>query len=136
MGLLVVFDSDMSSTEKALQTQLANIETRTGKTLKQLFAVLKKTKLEKHGEMVKFLKSELSMGHGDANTVVAMYRAEQTGAGAASAARGGHSDGSDPLAAIYAGKKEELRPLHDAGFPEPVTPSLPSRTLNHLHPIG
>ena len=38
----------MSSTDKALQTQLVNIETRTGKTLKQLFAVLKKAKLEKH----------------------------------------------------------------------------------------
>lgn len=104
----------MSSTDKALQTQLANIVTRTGKTLKQLFAVLKKAKLEKHGEMVKFLKSDLSMGHGDANTVVAMYRAEQSGTGAASAARGGHSADSDPLAAIYAGKKAELRPLHDA----------------------
>ncbi len=31
----------MSSTDKALQTQLVNIETRTGKTLKQLFAVLR-----------------------------------------------------------------------------------------------
>lgn len=108
-----MFDSGMSSTEKALQTQLANIETRTGKTLKQLFAVLKKAKLEKHGEMVKFLKTELSMGHGDANTVVQMYRAEASSAGAAAAARGGHGDG-DPLDAIYAAKKADLRPLHEA----------------------
>lgn len=113
VGLDVVFDSGMSSTEKALQTQLANIETRTGKTLKQLFAVLKKAKLEKHGEMVKFLKAELSMGHGDANTVVAMYRAEVSGTGGASAGRGGHGDG-DPLDAIYTAKKADLRPLHDA----------------------
>jgi len=84
VGLVVVFDSDMNSSEKALQTQLANIEARTGKTLKQLFAVLKKAKLEKHGEMVKFFKGELCMGHGDANTVVHMYRAEQSGTGAAS----------------------------------------------------
>ena len=101
----------MSSTDKALQTQLANIETRTGKTLKQLFAVLKKAKLEKHGEMVKFLKTELHMGHGDANTLVHMYRADSGEAGAPAAKP---KAGSDPLDAIYTDKKQPLRALHEA----------------------
>ncbi|MCK5943838.1 MAG: DUF4287 domain-containing protein [Planctomycetes bacterium] len=98
----------MSSTDKALQTQLANIETRTGKTLAQLYAVLAKAGLEKHGEMVKMLKQDLGMGHGDANTLVHTWRAQNqtphTGAAAA----------DDPLAAIYTGKKADLRPLHEA----------------------
>ena len=111
MGLPVVFDTRMSSTEKALQTQLANIETRTGKKLKQLFAILKKAKLDKHGEMVKFCKTELEMGHGDANTLVHMYRADAGEAGAPAAKP---KAGSDPLDEIYSGKKEPLRVLHEA----------------------
>lgn len=106
-----MFDTGMSSTDKALQTQLANIETRTGKTLKQLFAILKKAGLEKHGEMVKFCKAELEMGHGDANTLVHMYRKD---AGDASAPAAKAAAGGDPLDAIYVGKKEPLRPLHEA----------------------
>lgn len=104
----MLFDGAMSSIDKALQTQFANIETRTGKTLKQLFALLKKAGLEKHGEMVKMLKQDLAMGHGDANTVVHTWR-KQSEAPAAGAAA---SD--DPLDAIYTGKKAELRPLHEA----------------------
>ena len=103
----LVFDGEMSSTDKALQTQLANIETRTGKKQKQLFALLKKAGLAKHGEMVKFLKGELSMGHGDANTLVHVYRAQ------AEAKPAGAAD-SDPRDAIYTGAKEPLRALHDA----------------------
>lgn len=107
-----VFDTPMSSTDKALQTQLANIETRTGKTLKQLFAVLKKAKLAKHGEMVKFLKDDLAMGHGDANTVVHLFRADVGVAGAPAAAAA--KVGEDPADTIYTGAKEPLRVLHDA----------------------
>jgi hypothetical protein len=96
----------MSSTDQALQTQLSNIEARTGKTLKQLFAVLKKAGLEKHGEMVKMLKDDLGMGHGDANTLVHTWRKQSEAPTAAA--------GDDPLDAIYTGKKAELRPLHEA----------------------
>jgi hypothetical protein len=55
--------------DKALETQLANIQKRTGKTLDQLTALVKNSGLEKHGEMVAMLKTTLGMGHGDANTV-------------------------------------------------------------------
>lgn len=95
----------MDPIDKAAQTQLANIEKRTGKTLKQLFAVLKKSGLEKHGELVKMLKQDLGMGHGDANTLVHTFRKASEPQAAA---------GADPLDAIYAGKKAELRPLHEA----------------------
>lgn len=95
----------MSSPDQALTTQLANIEKRTGKTHVQLHALLAQSGLAKHGELVAFLKSELGMGHGDANTVVHMWKA----AGDASPATDG-----DALAAIYAGAKAPLRALHDA----------------------
>lgn len=99
----------MPDIEKALQTQLQNISTRTGKTLKQLYAILKKSGLEKHGEMRDALKNKLSMGHGDANTVVAMYR--QTAGGEKSAATA--ASPGDALNQIYTGPKADLRPIHD-----------------------
>jgi len=95
----------MSSPDKALTTQLANIEKRSGKTHAQLHALLSKSGLAKHGELVAFLKSELGMGHGDANTVVHMWK---------SAADAGPATAGDALAAIYTGAKAPLRALHDA----------------------
>jgi hypothetical protein len=91
---------------KALATQLANIEKRTGKSLAQLVAIVKKSGLEKHGGIVAMLKRDLGMGHGDANTLV--HFAKSGGAAAAPAAAG------DALDAIYAGPKAALRPIHDA----------------------
>lgn len=102
-------DAGMATPERMLQTQLSNIEKRTGKTLRELHQVLKRSGLDKHGEMVTLLKSELGMGHGDANTVVHSFRnpALLQGGTAVSA------DG-DPLDAIYSDKKAALRPLHAA----------------------
>jgi len=56
--------------DKALQTQLANIERRTGKSLDRLVKLVKASGLTKHGELVAMLKATLGMGHGDANTIV------------------------------------------------------------------
>jgi hypothetical protein len=63
----------MSSVDKAVETQLKNIQTKTGKTLDQLYAVIKKSGLAKHGEIRDMLKKDLGLGHGDANTVVHFY---------------------------------------------------------------
>ncbi len=97
----------MATPEQALQTQLTNIEKRTGKTLAQLHAILAKSGLEKHGQMVTMLKTDLGMGHGDANTVAHLFRNPQP-----TAAAGAGTE--DPLDAIYTGKKADLRPLHEA----------------------
>lgn len=93
----------MSDPDKALQTQLANIEKRTGRTLAELHAMLQQSGLQKHGEMVSLLKEKLGMGHGDANTVVHLR-----------AAKAAPADTCVPLDAIYSGSKAPLRPLHDA----------------------
>jgi len=39
--------------------------------------ILKKAKIEKHMEMVTFLKDEYGMGHGHANALVAHFRAQK-----------------------------------------------------------
>ena len=91
--------------DKALATQLANIEKRTGKSIAELTALVRGSGLAKHGELVAMLKQDLGMGHGDANTVVHMAKQAEAPAPAA---------GTDPLDAIYTGAKAGLRPIHEA----------------------
>jgi hypothetical protein len=93
--------------DKALETQLGNIEKRTGKSLAALAAIVKKSGLTRHGEIRDMLKQDLGMGHGDANTVVHVVLKSD----GASAAAGKSSNAV--LDEIYAGPKEALRPIHD-----------------------
>jgi predicted transport protein len=97
----------MSAPDKAMQTMLKNIPDKTGKTLKQWFAILKKSKLVKHGEMMKILKAEYGVTHGFANTIVHLYKDQ---------ASAGSSTGSVPdlVAGQYAGSKAGLKPVYDA----------------------
>lgn len=95
----------MNVVDKALQTQLVNIQERTGRSLEELYAVLSGTGLEKHGQLRDYLKKEMGMGHGDANTVVALFRQPRDSGDATNA--------GDPLDAIYTGPKEHLRPFHE-----------------------
>ena len=91
--------------DKALATQLANIETRTGKTVAELVALVQGSGLAKHGEQVAMLKQDLGMGHGDANTIAHMAKRTDSAAAVADA---------DPLDEIYVGAKAGLRPIHEA----------------------
>lgn len=94
----------MSSVDKALATQLANIEKRTGKTLAELVDIVQRSGLAKHGELVAMLKRDLGMGHGDANTLVHQAK---------SAATSSSPTEQDPLDTIYVGPKAALRPIHE-----------------------
>jgi len=96
--------------DKALQTQLENIEKRTGKSLKALAKIVTGSGLTKHGEIRDMLKRDLGMGHGDANTLV--HHVLKSDGAAAAAAAGKSAD--DVLDDIYAGPKADLRPIHDA----------------------
>ncbi len=91
--------------DKAVETQLKNIQTRTGKTLQQLHALIRKSGLEKHGQIRDMLKKDLGMGHGDANTVTHLYLNPPEEAAKAADA--------DYLDGIYAGPKASLRPIHE-----------------------
>ncbi len=95
----------MADPELARETQLVNIETRTGKSRAQLCDLLKSTGLEKHNDLRDYLKQHLALGHGDAGAVVRAYFAAETPPPEAE---------SDPLDAIYTGPKALLRPIHDA----------------------
>ena len=97
----------MSSVDKAIETQLKNIQTRTGKTLDQLYAIIRKSGLAKHGEIRDMLKRDVGMGHGDANTVVHTFFKAESGAPDKAAS----SD--DTLDQIYVGPKASLRPIHE-----------------------
>ena len=98
----------MADIDKAIATQLANIENRTGRTLDELAAIVRGSGIEKHAELVAMLKRDLGMGHGDANTLVHHVRKADDGGGAAAGASAG-----DVLDALYAGPKAPLRPIHD-----------------------
>ena len=52
----------MSSLDDATRTQIANIERRTGRSMDELVALVAASGLEKHGEIVAWLKTE--QGHG------------------------------------------------------------------------
>lgn len=91
----------MGDPSAALQTQLRNIESKTGHSLAQLRTLIAASGLSKHGELRSMLMERFGLGHGDANTLVHAARAEPAAADA------------DPLDAIYTGAKAPLRPLHE-----------------------
>ena len=99
----------MSDVNKAFETQLRNIQTRTGKTLQELSTLVKKSGLTKHGEIRDMLKRDVGMGHGDANTLAHFVR--QSDEERASRTVGVPID--RVVDDIYTGPKEELRPIHE-----------------------
>ncbi len=91
------------SIDKAIQTQIANIEKNTGKTLQQWIDIVNKSGFTKHGELVIFLKEKHGFTHGNANTIV--HFAKQSHAGAP-------ENDTDWIAEQYKGK-ENLKPWYD-----------------------
>ena len=94
----------MSTPEELAQTMIANLSEKTGRSLAEWLALTVPSPNEKHGQLVKWLKSKHGVTHGFANLI-----AHET-----LVARGGGGEDADPLAAQYAGAKAELRPIHDA----------------------
>jgi hypothetical protein len=99
----------MGSVDQAYETQLKNIQTKTGKTLDQLYILIQQSGLTKHGAIRDMLKRDLDLGHGDANTLTHFYfKSLEAPAGQTQPATP-----DDVLAGIYSGPKAELRPIHD-----------------------
>jgi hypothetical protein len=96
--------------DKAVATQLANIEKRTGKPLTDLAQIISSSGLTKHSELVAMLKREMGMGHGDANLLV-HHVLKSDGQSAAEAAG---ADIDTIVNEIYTGTRTALRPIHDA----------------------
>ena len=93
-----------SSPEAAAQTMIDNLPEKTGKSLDQWLKVLAKEKFEKHGEIVKWLKSEHAVTHGFANLIAHMHR---------DAVAGNSGGEEDLIAAQYKNPKDALRPIYD-----------------------
>jgi hypothetical protein len=98
----------MSSLDQAVQTQIDNIQKKTGKSLDELAAIIKNSGLTKHGEIRDMLKAKLGLGHGDANTLVHVILKSD----GERAAEGKSTDAV--LDEIYTGAKAAQRPIHEA----------------------
>ena len=85
--------------DKALQTMIDNMPEKTGKSLEEWTKILKTKNFAKHGEAVKYLKTEQGVTHGFANTIVTFSRNDQ-------------SSTNDLLSNQYKGK-ENLQPIYD-----------------------
>lgn len=60
--------------DQATQTMIENLKKNTGKSLEEWVQIVQKAGIEKHGEMVKFLKEKHDFGHGYANLVAISAR--------------------------------------------------------------
>lgn len=85
--------------DKALQTMISNMPEKTGKSLEEWKAILKRKDFAKHGEAMKFLKGEHSITHGFANTIIHLSKESKENA-------------SDLVTNQYKGK-EALIPIYD-----------------------
>ncbi|WP_425409502.1 DUF4287 domain-containing protein [Hyphococcus sp.] len=94
------------SPEEMANAMIANMKEKTGKTLEQWITIAKKSGEEKHGGVVKYLKSQHGLTHGFANLVAHKYLKSD-----AASAKGGDAG---LVEAQYAGPKAELKPIYDA----------------------
>jgi hypothetical protein len=95
--------------DKATETQLKNIQTRTGKTLDEFYALIRKSGLTRHGEIRDLLRRDLSMGYGDANALAGAFL-KSDGRGTAPV---GEATSGDIVGMLYGGAKADLLPIHE-----------------------
>jgi hypothetical protein len=98
----------MSSLDQARQTQIVNIQRKTGKSLAELSAIAQKSGLSKHSELLAMFKEKLGLSHGDANALVHAIRQSD----GQRAAEGKSTEAV--LEGIYSGAKASQRPIHEA----------------------
>lgn len=92
------------SPDEMAASMVANLKEKTGKDLPAWLKVVGKTKLEKHGAIVKHLKSEHGVTHGYANLIA--HKALEAGS---------EPPAEDDLVQTqYGGAKADLRPIYDA----------------------
>src|SRR5690606_10376264 len=92
-----------STVDKAMQTQVSNIEKNTGKKLAEWIAIVNKSGLSKHGEMINFLKEKHGFTHGNANMVIHYAKLDNAG---------GPEDPDAMIVSQYNGK-DQLKTWYD-----------------------
>lgn len=88
------------SPEDMAQAMIDNLPAKTGQPLEFWLKITRASGLEKHGQILKFLKTEHGMTHGYANMIA--YKTLDTG------------EVIDLVEAQYSGAKQELKPIYDA----------------------
>ena len=91
----------MTALDPQTQAMVAKLVESTGKPLDAWIALVTRSGLEKHREIVALLKSKHGLGHGYANLVTHLARGSHAGA----------AEGDDLVAAQYAGKAD-LQPIY------------------------
>jgi predicted transport protein len=92
------------SPEEMTASMIQNMPEKTGKGMDEWLKIAKKANLEKHGQLVKHLKSEHAMTHGFANLVAITYfQQSQVPA-----------SGGDLVSEQYSGEKAALKSVYDA----------------------
>ena len=99
----------MNSVDRAFETQLKNIQAKTGKSLEQLYALIRASGLTRHGEIRDMLKRDLGLGHGDANTVAHLFFNSSSEGSAQES-----NNLEEIVREIYAGPKADLHAIHEA----------------------
>ncbi len=94
----------MSSIDQQTANQLAKIEKASGHSLAEWTSLINAAGLEKHGQILAWLKFEHGLTHGNANLLALKVR---------EAAAGGAPSGTDLVDSHYSGKNAALRPLYD-----------------------
>ena len=107
----------MDKLKAAVQTQIDNIQTKTGKSFAELSAMVNNCGFSQHGQIRDYLIRELGLGYGDANALVHAVR--QTDGTRSAEAKGLTAD--TVLDEMYSGPKAGLRPIHEALLAELAT---------------
>ncbi len=92
------------SPDEIAATMIANLKDKTGKTMQQWLKITRASRLGKHGEIVKLLKSEHGVTHGFANLI-----AHET---LKAIAGGATVTGDELVDQQYAGPKADLLPIY------------------------
>ena len=92
------------SPEEMAQAMVRNLVEKTGKTLAQWMKIAGRSKLMKHGEILRLLKTEHGLTHGYANLIA--HKTLKSDAGSA-------SNVDELVDRQYAGAKANLRPIYE-----------------------
>lgn len=96
----------MSDKQNAqLESIIANLEEKTGKSLADWIAIGQKSGLDKHRALLNHLKGDHGLTHGYANLIALQVL---------DANKGGATSEDDLVAAQYDGAKADLKPIYDA----------------------
>lgn len=90
--------------EEMANSMIQNFKEKTGHPLEHWLKIAAKSGLQKHGQLVKMLKSDHQMTHGFANLVAHKYLKSDAGSAAPE---------TDLVADQYSKGKEDLRPIYD-----------------------